>query len=47
MAFVNSVRTGKQPIASGQVGKEAIKISLLAEKSIRERRIIDWNELPA
>ncbi|HYM09368.1 MAG TPA: Gfo/Idh/MocA family oxidoreductase [Bryobacterales bacterium] len=47
VAFVSSVRTGKQPIASGQVGKEAIKISLLAEKSIRERRIIDWNELPA
>jgi predicted dehydrogenase len=47
LAFINSVRTRKQPFASGQVGKEAIKISLLAEKSVREHRVVAWDDLPA
>jgi predicted dehydrogenase len=47
LAFANSIRTGAKPLVSGQVGKEAIKISLLAEKSLRERRIVSWNDLPA
>jgi|SRR5215471_1908813 len=47
VAFANSIRTGAKPLVSGQVGKEAIKISLLAEKSLRERRIVSWNDLPA
>ena len=47
LAFANSIRTGEKPMVSGEVGKEAIKISLLAEKSLRERRIVTWNDLPA
>ncbi len=47
IAFANSIRTGAKPLTSGQVGKEAIKISLLAEKSLREGRIVSWNDLPA
>jgi hypothetical protein len=47
LAFANSIRTGAKPLVSGQVGKEAIKIALLAEKSLRERRIMSWNDLPA
>jgi predicted dehydrogenase len=46
-AFANSIRSGEKPLVSGQVGKEAIKIALLAEKSLRERRIVSWNDLPA
>jgi predicted dehydrogenase len=46
-AFANSIRTGAKPLVSGQVGKEAIKIALLAEKSLRERRVMSWNDLPA
>jgi predicted dehydrogenase len=47
VAFANSIRTGAKPLVSGHVGKDAIKISLLAEKSLRERRIVSWNDLPA
>lgn len=47
IAFLNSIRTGRAPIASGEVGKDAVKISLLAEKSIREQRPVRWNELSA
>ena len=47
IAFAHSLRTGEKPMVSGTVGKEAIKISLLAEKSLRERRIVSWNDLPA
>jgi len=47
LAFANSIRTGEKPLVSGEVGKDAIKISLLAEKSLRERRIMTWNDLPA
>lgn len=47
LAFRDCIRTGRQPVASGQVGKDAIKMSLLAEKSLRERRIVTWGDLPA
>lgn len=47
VAFARSIRTGEAPLVTGQVGKEAIKISLLAEKSLRERRTVTWNDLPA
>jgi predicted dehydrogenase len=47
LAFAYSIRTGEKPLTSGQIGKEAIKISLLAEKSLRERRPLGWNDLPA
>jgi predicted dehydrogenase len=47
LAFARSIRTGEAPRVSGQVGKDAVKISLLAEKSLRERRVVSWNDLPA
>ena len=47
VAFARSIRTGEAPLVTGQVGKEAIKVSLLAEKSLRERRVVSWNDLPA
>ena len=47
LAFANSIRTGAQPFSNGQTAKQVLKISLLAEKSIRERRIVTWNDLPA
>jgi predicted dehydrogenase len=47
LAFANSIRTGAQPFCNGQTAKQVLKISLLAEKSIRERRIVTWNDLPA
>lgn len=45
VAFVDSIRTGRKPFCDGEAGKEAIKISLLAEKSLRERRVTQWDEL--
>jgi predicted dehydrogenase len=47
IAFLESVRTGKQPRCNGQVGKEAIRIPLMAEKSIHEKRIVNFGDLPA
>ena len=45
LAFRDSIRTGKQPVCDGEAGKQAAKIGLLAEKSIHERRAVNWNEL--
>jgi predicted dehydrogenase len=45
VAFADSVRTGKKPFCDGQVGREAIQISLAAEKSLRQRRVVAWNEI--
>lgn len=45
--FVDNVRNNRQPATGGEAGKEAIKIGLLAQKSIDERRIVDWKDLPA
>jgi UDP-N-acetylglucosamine 3-dehydrogenase len=47
LSFRDSIRAGKPPVVSGQIGKDAIKMSLLAEKSLRERRIVTWDDLPA
>jgi predicted dehydrogenase len=44
-AFLESIRTGRPPFCNGEVGRDAIQISLLAEKSIRERRAVNWAEL--
>jgi predicted dehydrogenase len=44
-ALVESIRTGRKPFCDGAVGRDAIQISLLAEKSIRERRVVGWGEL--
>jgi predicted dehydrogenase len=45
--FAESIRTGKRPLIDGQEAKKVLKIALLAEKSIRERRVVTWNDLPA
>ncbi|HEX7058048.1 MAG TPA: Gfo/Idh/MocA family oxidoreductase [Bacilli bacterium] len=44
-AFLESIRTGKAPFVSGEVGKEALLIALAAEKSIREERYVYIDEL--
>jgi hypothetical protein len=41
------VRENRKPETGGHVGKEAIKIGLLAQLSIDERRPVDWGDLPA
>lgn len=46
-AFVDNVRNGSKPVLDGRVGKEALRIPLLAQKSIDERRIVTWKDLPA
>jgi len=47
LAFAHSVRTGAPPLADGESSKAPVKIALLAEKSLRERRAVAWSELPA
>ncbi len=47
LVFAESLRTGKKPAIGPEDGKTAIKLVLLAEKSLRERRIMTWNDLPA
>ncbi|MGI8742129.1 MAG: Gfo/Idh/MocA family protein [Bryobacteraceae bacterium] len=47
LAFANSIRTGARPFCNGDTAKDVLKISLLAEKSIRERKIVSWTDLPA
>jgi myo-inositol 2-dehydrogenase/D-chiro-inositol 1-dehydrogenase len=47
LAFANSVRTGARPLADGESAKQPVKIALLAEKSIREKRVVAWGDLPA
>lgn len=47
VAFAHSLRTGSPPPVGPQVGKTAIKLVLLAEKSLRARRIMNWSDLPA
>ncbi len=47
LAFAESVRTRKAPFVGPDSGKQAVKIMLLAEKSVREHRVMDWNDLPA
>ncbi len=45
LAFLNSIKTNEQPLASGEVGREALMIALAAEKSIKEERYVYMNEL--
>jgi predicted dehydrogenase len=45
VAFEEAIRTGRQPLDSVEVGRDAVKISLLAQKSIDERRPVSWNDL--
>jgi predicted dehydrogenase len=46
-SFIENVRTGSKPELDGRVGKLALRIPLLAQKSIDERRIVSAKELPA
>ena len=47
LMFARSLRTGKAPGVGGEDGKTAIKLVLLAEKSLRLHRIMNWSDLPA
>ena len=41
------MRTRKPVLVAPEAGKLAVKIMLLAEKSLREHRVMSWNDLPA
>jgi predicted dehydrogenase len=43
-AFLESILQSKPVFADGHVGKDAIHISLAAERSVRSGRIFGWNE---
>ncbi|OCT15511.1 oxidoreductase [Paenibacillus pectinilyticus] len=43
--FLDSVVTGKEPFANGEVGRQALLVALAAEKSIKEERYVYLNEL--
>jgi predicted dehydrogenase len=47
LGFANSIRTGQKPFCNGQTSKDVLKISLLAERSLREKKIMTWSDLPA
>jgi predicted dehydrogenase len=47
LLFQQCVRNGKLPLVSPEEGKSAIKLVLLAERSLRTHRIMNWNDLPA
>jgi UDP-N-acetylglucosamine 3-dehydrogenase len=46
-SFVDNVRLGRKPAIDGRVGKEALRIPMLAQKSIDERRVVTLKDLPA
>jgi predicted dehydrogenase len=45
MDFADCIRNGGQPFARGEVGREALAISLAAEKSAAEKRLVQMNEI--
>jgi predicted dehydrogenase len=47
LLFAQSVREGKAPLVGPDSAKATVKIILLAEKSLREHRVMNWNDLPA
>ncbi len=47
LLFAQSLRSGKAPMVGPESAKTTIKIVLLAEKSLREHRIMNWNDLPS
>ena len=47
LAFAETVRAGLPPVVAAEEGKNVIKLVLLAEKSLRTRRILTWHDLPA
>src|ERR1035441_6896965 len=46
LKFAQSLRSGT-PAVSPEMGKSTIKLVLLAEKSLRAHRIMNWGDLPA
>ncbi|MBI1896655.1 MAG: Gfo/Idh/MocA family oxidoreductase [Acidobacteria bacterium] len=47
LLFAQCVREGKPPLVDPEAAKTVIKLILLAEKSLREHRVMSWNDLPA
>jgi predicted dehydrogenase len=47
LLFAQSLRSGKPPAIAPEDGKTAIKLMLLAEKSLRAHRVMNWSDLPA
>jgi predicted dehydrogenase len=47
LLFAQSLKEGKAPLVGPESAKTTVKIVLLAEKSLREHRIMNWNDLPA
>jgi predicted dehydrogenase len=45
--FAESLRQGEAPLVGPDSAKNTVKIILLAEKSWREHRVMNWNDLPA
>jgi predicted dehydrogenase len=47
LLFAQTVRQGKAPLVSPDAAKDVVKMVLLAEKSLREHRMMNWTDLPA
>jgi predicted dehydrogenase len=47
LLFAETLKQGKATFVSPESAKTTVKIVLLAEKSLREHRIVTWNDLPA
>ncbi len=47
LLFAQCVREGKSPLVDPEAAKAVVKLILLAEKSLREHRVMSWNDLPA
>jgi hypothetical protein len=45
--FAQTVRQGKPPLASPEAAKDVVKMVLLAERSLREHKMMSWTDLPA
>lgn len=45
MDFAECIRSGSRPFASGDVGRDALAISLAAEKSAAEKRLVEMDEI--
>ena len=44
-AFFAAIKSGKQPSANFEVGRDAALTSLLGRKAIYEKRTVSWEEL--
>lgn len=47
LLFAESLKASKPPLVGPESAKTTVKIILLAEKSLREHRIMNWNDLPS